>query len=112
MQDCFRSFRVQEDGYFQRGYESLGLATGDFGLCRNEALVVSPIPGSYRVGQGVGLGGEEEGKGEGYGETAFICNAPVVSSECSVGREWGRKRSAPLEPLQVPWVGGSTGTQL
>ena len=31
--------------------------------------MVSPIPGSYRVRPEVGLGGEEEGKGEGYGET-------------------------------------------
>jgi len=71
MQDCFRPCRVLEDGCFPCRYESLGLAASDFGLCQNDvlregqdgaALVVSPIPGGYRVRRGVGLGGGEEGR--------------------------------------------------
>ena len=90
MQDYFRPFKVLEDECFPCGYRSLALAADDFSLCRNDvlregwndaALVNSPIPGGYRVRRGVGLGGEEQRKREGYGEKAFTCNAPRVSSE-------------------------------
>ena len=40
--------------------------------------------------------------------------SPAIRRWCPasglVGREWGRKIDAVLEPLQVPWVGGSIAT--